>query len=136
MDTDAAHTASQQEQSLQPMRGSETSAGLRPILLTLLQTGGVPPQMAEGISDILEDAGYQEFRPMDEVTLRRRKARALTSTTPDSLCETLSDTSAKLADDPAIRATHRRITFERLAAQNHGALDKAEPFLLTQDMRA
>lgn len=91
--------------------------------------------MAEGIADILEEAGYQEFRPTDEITLRRRKARILTSTTPDSLCEALSETSAKLANDPAIRATHHRITFERLAAQNH-AHDKPAPILLTQDMRA
>lgn len=123
------------QEPLQRMRGSETPAGLRPILLTLLQTGGVPPQMAEGIADILEEAGYQEFRPMDEVTLRRRRARALTATTPDSLCGALSATSARLADDPAIRATHSRTTFERLAAQNR-AHDKPAPMLLTQDMRA
>lgn len=117
------------------MQDRDTPAGLRPILLTLLQTGGVPPQMAEGIADILEEAGYQEFRPMDEITLHRRKARALRSTTPDSLCETLCETSAKLAKNPETRATHRRIHFERIAAQNCRQ-NRPEPFLLTQDMRA
>jgi len=124
-----------QEEPLQPVRGCEAPASLRPILLTLLQTGGVPPQMAEGIADILEEAGYQEFRPMDEFTMRRRKARALTSATPDSLCETLCDKSTQLADDPAIMATHHRINFERLAALNHRQ-NKSVPFLLTQGMRA
>lgn len=132
MDTEGQDPAAQDQ--LQRMRGSETPAGLRPVLLTLLQTGGVPPQMAEGIADILEEAGYQEFRPMDDVTLRRRNARALASTPPDSLCEALSATSARLTDDPVIRATHSRITFERLAAQNH-THDKPAPMLLTQDMR-
>lgn len=134
MDTEGSAAASTQEQP-QGMKGSETPAGLRPILLTLLQTGGVPPQMAEGIADILEESGYQEFRPMDEVTLRRRRARALTAMAPDSLCEPLSATNARLSDDPAIKATHSRITFERLAAQNHRPR-KSTAFLLTQDMRA
>lgn len=120
---------------LDVMRPCETGPGLRPVLLTLLQTGGVPPQMAEGIADILEEAGYHDFRPTDEVTLRRRKARMLKSTSPDAICDTMCDTSAKLAEDPQTKATHHRIRFERIAAHNH-TRDRRPPLLLTQNMRA
>lgn len=116
------------------MRHCETCAGLRPVLLTLLQTGGVPSQLAEGIADILEEAGYQDFRPTDGVTLRRRRGRMLKSTTPDATCDTLSNTSAKLAENPETKATHNRIRFERLAAHNH-TQDRAARLLLTQKMR-
>lgn len=132
---DEAARKSDSEGSLQSMRSCNTYVGLRPVLLSLLQTGGVPHQMAEGIADILEEAGYQDFRPTDEVALRCRKARMLKSTTPDTFCDTLYDVSTKLVETPETKAMHRRIVFERIAAHNH-TQDRMAPFLLTQDMRA
>lgn len=100
------------------MHHCETRAGLRYVLLTLLQTGGVPSQMAEGIADILEEAGYQDFRPTKGVALRRRKAQMLKSTAPEATCDTLDNTTAERAENPEIVATHNRIRFERLATHN------------------
>lgn len=119
---------------LQLMEDPDLKNSLRPILKTVLQTGGVPPAMAEGIADILEEAGYASFGPTDDVTLRRRKARALHDMDPEKMEDRLQHKGAAIAAEPDVQATHSRLLYERIAAREFKHL-RLKPLQLTPEQR-
>lgn len=118
-----------------PMLSDGDQPSLRPILFALLKTGGVPEQVAEGISDILEESGYRSFRETDVATLNRRRAQLLKEMDPEQDVDQILSKGSRLSTSSEMISSHRRIEYERMAHVNYQTKSNKSKLILTEKMR-